>query len=447
MPKLSDTMEEGVVAEWHKKVGDNVESGELLAEIETDKATMEFESFQDGVLLHIGVEKGDAAPVDSILAILGEEGEDIQDLLDGESKGNGANKDGDASDDSSDDDADEKEEDEKEEKKEESEDKGEKDASEKEKKSDSSDKSEKETSPKKEDKKEEKRSSSSDGRIKASPLARKMAEEKGIDISKVDGSGDGGRIVMRDIEDYTPPAKSQAAPSAAPAGEESYTEENVSQMRKTIAKRLAESKFTAPHFYLTMEIDMGHAMKQRKAINEALDPDKVSINDLVIKAAAAALRKHPKVNSAWLGDKIRYNEHIHVGVAVAVDEGLLVPVVRFADTKSLVQINGEVKEYAEKARNKKLQPSDWEGNTFTISNLGMFGIEEFTAIINAPDACIMAVGTIVEKPVVKNGEIVVGHTMKVTLSCDHRVVDGAVGSAFLQTFKKYLENPVLMIAG
>ncbi len=427
MPKLSDTMEEGVVAEWHKKVGDEVKAGDLLAEIETDKATMEFESFQDGVLLHIGVEKGDTAPVDSILAILGKKGEDIQDLLDSEGAENGAAK---------------------EEKEEEAPAKEEKKEAPKAEKAEA-----KEEAPKASAKAEESTASkpkngatSSDGRIKASPLARKMAEDKGIDLGQVDGSGDGGRIVMRDIESFTPSA-SKASTGGAPAGQESYTEENVSQMRKVIAKRLAESKFTAPHFYLTMEIDMGHAMKQRESINKALAPEKVSFNDLVIKSAAAALRKHPKVNAAWLGDKIRYNAHVHIGVAVAVDEGLLVPVVRFADSKSLLQINAEVKDYADKARNKKLQPSDWEGNTFTISNLGMFGIEEFTAIINPPDACIMAVGTIVEKPVVKNGQIVVGHTMKVTLSCDHRVVDGAVGSAFLQTFKKYMENPVLMIAG
>lgn len=438
MPKLSDTMEEGVVAEWHKKVGDQVESGDLLAEIETDKATMEFESFQDGVLLHIGVEKGHAAPVDSILAILGEEGEDIQELLDGEAEGK--------------DDKKEKSEDKDEEKDEEKEERSKDSDGDEEEEDAKEDKKEKEEKPEKksEDKSakdsstSKKSSSAADGRIKASPLARKMAEDKGIDIADVDGTGEGGRIVMRDIESYKPKAKPAAG--AAAAGEESYTEENVSQMRKTIGKRLSESKFTAPHFYLTMEIDMSHAMKQRKSINAAIEPAKISFNDFVIKAAAAALKKHPKVNASWRGDKIRYNEHVHIGVAVAVDEGLLVPVVRFADTKPLVTINGEVKDFAEKARSKKLQPADWEGNTFTISNLGMFGIEEFTAIINTPDACIMAVGTIAEKPVVKNGEIVVGHTMKVTLSCDHRVVDGAVGSAFLQTFKKYMENPVLMLA-
>jgi len=423
MPKLSDTMEEGVVAEWHKKVGDEVKSGDVLAEIETDKATMEFESFQDGVLLHIGVEEGDAAPVDSILAVLGEKGEDIEELLKQESQNGAA------------------------EKKDTDEDKKKEDSSADESESQEQ-KSESKKSESEDDKRKEsgngKSSSDANGRIKASPLARSMAKEKGIDLSEVEGTGDGGRIVKRDIEEYKPSAKSTAGRAAT--GEESYREEKVSQMRKTIARRLSESKFGSPHFYLTMEIDMENAMSSRKSINAAIEPSKISFNDMVVKAAAAALRKHPEVNSSWLGDKVRYNDHIHVGVAVAVDEGLLVPVIRFADTKPMVAINEEVKELAEKARSKKLQPNEMEGNTFTISNLGMFGIEEFTAIINPPDACIMAVGTIVEKPVVKNGQIVIGHTMKVTLSCDHRVVDGAVGSAFLQTFKKYMENPVMMLA-
>jgi len=439
MPKLSDTMEEGVVAEWHKKVGDEVESGEVLAEIETDKATMEFESFQDGVLLHIGVDKGESAPVDSILAVLGEEGEDISDLLDEEKSKESSSADSSA----------EAEKDEKEEASDSDEDSDskteEKESKEKEDKKDSKGEGEKKsqgesTATKTETKKDT--SSEQNGRLKASPLAKKLASDKGINIAKVKGSGEGGRIVKRDIENYEP----ASAPAAQASGVENYSEEPVSQMRKTIAKRLSESKFTAPHFYLTMEMDMENAMTARKSINKAIEPAKVSFNDMVIRAAAAALKKHPKVNAAWMGDKIRYNEHVHIGVAVAVDEGLLVPVVRHADTKSLVSINEEVKEMAGKARDKKLQPSDWEGNTFTISNLGMFGIEEFTAIINPPDACIMAVGTIVEKPVVKEGNIVVGHTMKVTLSCDHRVVDGAVGSAFLQTFKKYMENPVMIIA-
>jgi pyruvate dehydrogenase E2 component (dihydrolipoamide acetyltransferase) len=411
MPKLSDTMTEGVVAEWHKKVGDAVESGELLAEIETDKATMEFESFQDGVLLHIGVEKGQTAEVDSILCILGAKGEDFSALL----KAGGS-------------------------------------------------------APQP---KEEKavpvsvaepvaavdqptaaapaevavqiasHSATSNGRLKASPLARKLADEKGIDIHVVSGSGDGGRIVKRDVENFS--GTPALAPASAEGAKEKYTEVAVSQMRKTIARRLAESKFSAPHFYLTVSIDMGEAMKARTAIN-AYSEEKISFNDLVIKASALALKKHPAVNSAWLGDRIRYNEHVHIGVAVAVEDGLLVPVVRFADQQRLSTINAQVKDFAKRAREKKLQPADWEGNTFTISNLGMFGIEEFTAIINPPDACIMAIGAIQEVPVVKNGAVVPGHVMKVTLSCDHRVVDGASGAAFLQTFKTLLESPLAMLA-
>ncbi len=432
MPKLSDTMEEGVVAEWHKKVGDDVQSGDVLAEIETDKATMEFESFQDGTLLYIGVEKGDAAPVDSILAILGEKGEDISDLIkDGGNTSNGK--------------AESK-----------SEEKSQEKADSKKEETSAKDSEDNDSSDKKEEKQSEEpatktqesskpQSSVSNGRIIASPLAKKLASDKGIDISQVQGSGDGGRIVKKDIESYTP-SQSVSSGNVSVSGKESYTEEPVSQMRKTIAKRLSESKFTAPHFYLTIEMDMENAMQARKAINASIEPAKISFNDMVIKAVAAALKKNPKVNASWLGDKIRYNEHVHIGVAVAVDEGLLVPVVRFADQKPMVRINEEVADFAQKARSKKLQPKDWEGSTFTVSNLGMYGIEEFTAIINPPDACIMAIGTIVEKPVVKNGQIVVGHTMKVTLSCDHRVVDGAVGSAFLQTFKKYMENPVMMLA-
>lgn len=413
MPKLSDTMEEGVVAEWHKKVGDTVQAGDILAEIETDKATMEFESFYDGVLLHIGVEKGKGAPVNDVLAIIGEKGEDIKALL-AEAK--------------------------KEEKKE----------------------SPKEEKPKAEEKKEEPKqevkkeapkqttqtvvktsapteSFSNDIDVKASPLAKNLAKEKGINISLVKGTGEGGRIVKRDVENF------KGGNSSSFVGVESYSEVSVSQMRKTIAKRLSESKFTAPHFYLTVSIDMDNAMNIREAINKSIAPKKVSFNDLVIKSVAAALKKHPAVNASWRGDVIRMNEHVNIGVAVAVDEGLLVPVVRFADGKTLTQISGEVREFAQRAKAKKLQPQDWEGSTFTISNLGMFGIEEFTAIINTPDACILAVGGINEVPVVKNGQIVPGNIMKVTLSCDHRVVDGAVGSAFLNTFKNYMENPVLML--
>ncbi|HBF20780.1 MAG: pyruvate dehydrogenase complex dihydrolipoamide acetyltransferase [Owenweeksia sp.] len=414
MPRLSDTMEEGTVAKWHKKVGDKVSEGDLLAEIETDKATMDFEAFQEGVLLHIGVEEGDTAAVDSVLAILGEKGEDISGLLEG----------GDSSG------SDQKEE--------------------KQKKNDSSDKEEESDDAEEDHEDDNKESdkdkevSASDGRrLKASPLAKKLAEEKGIDISDVEGSGEGGRIVKRDIDNYKPSAKGTAAKATA-LGEESYEDVKVSQMRKTIAKRLAESKFTAPHFYLTLDIDMENASMARKAINEMME-NKVSFNDLVIKACAAALKKHPAVNSAWLGDKIRRNEHIHIGVAVAVDEGLVVPVVRHADIKGLAAINAEVKDMAGKARNKKLPPEDMEGGTFAVSNLGMFGIEEFTAIINPPNSCILAVGAIREEPVVKNGQIVIGQRMKVTLSCDHRTVDGATGAAFLQTLKGMLENPAAML--
>lgn len=412
MPKLSDTMTEGTVAKWHKKVGDNVKVGELLAEIETDKATMDYESPYNGVLLHIGIEAGKTAKVNELLAIVGKAGEDISALLaSGSAVPAAAAAPAVAA------------------------------APEVAVASSSSAKVTEAapvvvSAP-----------ASSNGRLKASPLARKIAEDKGIDIATVAGSGDGGRIVKRDIESFTPGVagvKTLTAPAFLPSGTEKYTEESVSQMRKTIARRLSESKFTAPHFYLTMEIDMDQAITARKAINESGE-HKVSFNDMVVKAAAMALRKHPKVNSSWLGDKIRYNEHVHIGVAVAVEDGLLVPVVRFANEKGLSQIGAEVKVFAEKAKTKKLQPSDWEGNTFTISNLGMFGIDEFTAIINTPDACILAVGGIKAVPVVKNGAVVPGNVMKVTLSCDHRVVDGASGSEFLQTLKSYLENPVKML--
>lgn len=414
MPKLSDTMTEGVVAEWHKKVGDAVKSGELLAEIETDKATMEFESFYDGVLLHIGVEKGKTAPVNALLAIIGEKGEDIKSLIGSSASAPAEEK--------------------KEEKKVEE--------------------------PKKEEVKVEEKapaavtaapkaapavSNTTNGRILASPLAKKLAEEKGVDLSFVTGTGEGGRITKRDVDHYVPydaPARPAAASGAAMS--ESYTDEPVSQMRKTIARRLGESKFTAPHFYLTISLDMDNAIAARKAMNSN-EGVKVSFNDMVIKAVSMALRKHPAINSSWLGDVIRRNDHVHIGVAVAVDEGLLVPVIRFADSKGLSQIGEEVKVLAQKAKDKKLQPSEWEGNTFTVSNLGMFGIEQFTAIINSPDSCILAIGGISQEPVVKNGQIVPGNIMKVTLSCDHRVVDGATGAAFLQTFKQYMENPVMML--
>ena len=422
MPKLSDTMTEGVVAEWTKKVGDTVSSGEVLAEIETDKATMEFESFYDGVLLHIGVEKGQAAPVNAILAIIGEKGEDISGLLKGDTTSEAPA-------------AEEKKEEKKENDK-------------KEEKAPSSEPVKETTQTQKPAPQPTSSGSttvSTDGRVVASPLAKKLAEEKGINIGNVQGTGEGGRIIKRDVDHYVPyDAPARPSFASAPAGVESYTDEPVSQMRKTIARRLAESKFSAPHFYLTLDIDMDNAIAARKALN-ATEGVKISFNDLVLKATAISLRQHPAVNSSWLGDVIRRNQHVNVGVAVAVDEGLLVPVVRFADTKGLVQIGEEVREFAKKAKDKKLQPSDWEGNTFTISNLGMFGIEEFTAIINPPDSCILAVGGIKEVPVVKNGQVVPGNVMKVTLSCDHRVVDGATGAAFLQTLKNYLENPVTLL--
>lgn len=412
MPKMSDTMQEGTIASWLKKEGDEVSSGDILAEVETDKATMELEAYEDGTLLYIGPKEGDAVPVDAVLAVIGEKGADFQALLKQHESKKGDKKEQPA--------------------------KEEKSIQAAEKAPDATKVSE---------------STGEGGRIIASPLAKKMAEEKGYDLSKIKGSGDNGRIVKKDIEEYTPtqaaaPDKTETKGQAAPAitlpevvGEESYEEVNLSQMRKTIAKRLAESKYSAPHFYLTMEINMDKAVAARKSINE-FSPVKVSFNDLVLKATAVALRQHPNVNVSYLGDKMRYNKHIHIGVAVAVDEGLLVPVVRFADNKSLSHIAAEVKDLGQRARNKQLQPKDWEGSTFTISNLGMFGIEEFTAIINPPDACILAVGGIKQTPIVKDGQIVPGNIMKVTLSCDHRAVDGAVGSAFLQTLKGLLEDPV-----
>ena len=419
MPKLSDTMTEGVVAEWHKKVGDTVKSGELLAEIETDKATMEFESFYDGVLLHIGIEKGKATPVNALLAIIGEKGEDVSAIIANPGTPSGAA------------------------------------APEK--------KAEAAPAPSpapaaavepvvanvapatEAPKATPAVSNSSNGRILASPLAKKLAEEKGVDLGFISGTGEGGRITKRDVDHYVPYDAPQRPASATGGSQtESYTDETISQMRKTIARRLAESKFTAPHFYLTISLDMDNAIEARKTMN-ATEGVKISFNDMVVKSVAMALRKHPNANSSWLGDVIRRNNHVHIGVAVAVEDGLLVPVVRFADTKGLAQLGDEVRVLAKKAKEKKLQPAEWEGNTFTISNLGMFGIEQFTAIVNPPDSCIMAVGGISQEPVVKNGQIVVGNIMKVTLSCDHRVVDGATGAAFLQTFKQYMENPVTML--
>ncbi|MDN3686547.1 pyruvate dehydrogenase complex dihydrolipoamide acetyltransferase [Cyclobacterium jeungdonense] len=413
MPKMSDTMQEGTIASWLKKVGDEVKSGDVLAEVETDKATMELESYDDGTLLYIGVEEGDAVEVNGVIAIIGEKGADYETLLKAHQQ------------------------------------QGSKDAD-KEKTAPKEEETEEKSSPKSESKPEkaaDTSSSGSNGRIKASPLAKKMAKEKGIDISLVKGSGDGGRIIKKDIESFDPakaPAAVEASGSSAVVGQESYRDEKVSQMRKVIAKRLAESKFTAPHFYLTMEINMDKSIEARKSMNEVA-PVKISFNDMVIKAVAAALKQHPKVNTAWLEDKIRYNDHVHIGMAVAVEEGLLVPVIRFADSKSLSQISQEAKTLAGKAKNKELQPKDWEGNTFTVSNLGMFGIDEFTAIINPPDACILAIGGIRQTPIIKDGEIVAGNLMKVTLSCDHRVVDGAIGSAFLQTIKNLLEDPVRLL--
>ena len=421
MPRLSDTMTDGVIAAWHKNVGDAVKKGDVLADIETDKATMELESYKNGTLLYIGAKAGEKIAVNDLLCIIGEKGKVDVDAIAAAAKGGGVNEQG---------------------------------ASGKAQGQQEQSASAKATADKPETSNQQP-DVSGDGRIKASPLAKKLAAEKGIDISKVQGTGDGGRITKQDIDNYKETGageesgvKQQPAAvkyvTSAPVGEESFEDLPVSQMRKVIAKRLAESKFTAPHFYLTMSIDMDKAVEGRAKLNE-VSPVKISFNDLVLKACAVALKQHPAVNSSWLGDKIRRNHHIHIGVAVAVEDGLLVPVVRFADTKSLSQIATEVKAFAQKAKDKKLQPSDWEGNTFTISNLGMFGIEEFTAIINPPDACILAVGGIAEIPVVKEGQIRIGHVMKLTMSCDHRVVDGATGSAFLQTLKGLLEEPLRML--
>jgi pyruvate dehydrogenase E2 component (dihydrolipoamide acetyltransferase) len=412
MPRLSDTMTEGVVAQWHKKVGDKVVEGDVLAEIETDKATMEFESFQEGTLLYIGVQEGESAPVDAILAILGEAGTDVSAIVNSGSKPT-------------------------------------KEESKPVAKPTTSNEQPTPNNKKKETSNQQpvKQTKTVDGRILASPLAKKLASEKGIDLSTISGTGESGRVIKRDIDSYKEEAivVEQVAQAVASPYQESFEEVKVSQMRKTIARRLVESKNEAPHYYLTVEIDMDQAIANRKAINNMPDT-KVSFNDMVIKAAAMALKKHPNVNTSWQGDKVRHNQHVNIGVAIAVEDGLLVPVIRFADTKQLTTISAEVKDYAVKAKAKKLQPEDWEGSTFTISNLGMFGIEEFTSIINQPDSSILSVGAIVQKPVVKNGEIVVGNTMKVTMANDHRTVDGATGAMFLQTFKMYLENPVTMIA-
>ena len=417
MPRLSDTMTEGVVAKWHKQIGDSVNEGDLLAEIETDKATMEFEAFpgQEGKLLYIGTGEGESAPVDTVLAILGEDGEDIEALKGGEAPV------------------------------------VEKETPVAEMSAPSAPEPVVETpapvaastpaaAPV---------AIETDGSIKASPLARKLAADKGVDLSMVKGSGDHGRIVKRDIDSFNPAIHTSPQPGVAsapsvPAGVESFTDTPVSQMRKVIASRLSESKNTAPHFYVTMDIDMDNAIAARKAMNAGGEV-KISFNDLVVKACALALKKHPVINSSWMGDFIRSNHHVHIGVAVAIEDGLLVPVLRHADQMPLAAISASVKDLAGKAKDKKLQPADWEGNTFTISNLGMFGVEQFTAIVNPPDAGILAVGGIKQVPVVKDGQVVPGNVMKVTLSLDHRAADGASGAAFLQTVKGFLENPVTML--
>ncbi len=411
MPRLSDTMTEGVIAGWHKKVGDTVKKGEVLADIETDKATMELESYKDGTLLYQGAQPGEKIQVNDLLCIIGKPGLDVNAIVAAVKAG------------------------------------GSQPAA-----AQAAPPAPAVAAPAVTAPFATVEAVVNEGRILASPLAKKIASDKGIDLKYVKGTGDNGRIVKSDIDNFKPAAAPQAAAAqqssavvaAAPAGQVSFDDVPVSQMRKTIARRLSDSLFTAPHFYLTMAIDMDAAVAARGKINEAA-PVKISFNDMVLKATALALKQHPQVNSSWLGDTIRHNHHVNIGVAVAVDEGLLVPVVRFADGKSLSQIAVEVKDYAQKAKNKKLQPADWEGSTFTISNLGMFGIEQFTAIINPPDACILAVGGISQVPVVKNGQIVPGNVMKVTLSCDHRVVDGATGSAFLQTLKSLLEEPLRML--
>ncbi len=421
MPKLSDTMEEGVIAKWNISEGDKVESGDVIAEVETDKATMEVEAFDPGTVLKILVDEGDAVPLGGIMAIVGEEGEDISDLLKEAESANGS---GSASDDKEDDKSEKKE-------------------------KKSSDKKEfdpiLEDVDSKEDKKEKSGQADDDGRIKASPLARKMAEEKGIKLSDVDGSGPDGRIIKRDIESYEPSAaKEESVVQAPDFASEEDEEIKISQMRKAIARRLSESKFNNPHFYETIDIDMEKAIEARSALNEISDV-KISFNDIVVKASAMALRKHPEINSSWLGDTIRKHGDVNVAVAVAIDEGLMTPVLNHTDKKTLQQISSETRELAGLARDRKLQPEQMEGSTFTISNLGMFGIEEFTAIINPPNACILAVGAIRDVPVVKDGQVVPGKRMKVTLSSDHRIVDGAKAAQFLNTLRTMMENPLAMM--
>ena len=391
MPRLSDTMEEGTLAKWFKKVGDTVKEGEILAEIETDKATMEFESFHDGILLHVGIDEGSTAPVDSIIAIIGSKGEDISSFL----------------------------------------------------KNDDTKVKEDPKPEVKEDPKPVSNNNKPNDRILISPLAKRLAKEKGIDIHSVKGTGDNGRIIKRDIDSFKPSNYSQFSQPSAQVTESSYETQN-STMRKAIAKRLADSKFSAPHYYLNIELEMDNMISFRKQFIQTQNI-KISFNDIIAKAVSLSLAKHPKVNSRWYDDKIIFNEHVHLGVAVAVDDGLIVPIVKFANSKDLPQINSEIKDFAERAKNKKLTPAEIEGSTFTISNLGMFGIESFTSIINQPNSAILSIGAIVQKPIIKNNEIVIGNTMKLTLACDHRTVDGATGSLFLKTLKEYIENPVSIL--
>ena len=413
MPRLSDTMTEGVIAGWHKQIGDSVKKGEVLADIETDKATMELESYKDGILLYQGAKAGEKILVNELLCIIGQQGLDIAPIVAGIKSGASTTT------------------------------------------TAATPAPAAQTAPAVTTSAPTTNTMTpsttqvvNEGRIFASPLAKKIAKEKGIDLKFVKGTGENGRITRTDLDNYTPGNTSSVARAAAPrnsnfVGQVSFVDTPVSQMRKTIARRLSESLFTAPHFYLTMKINMDATIAARTVVNETA-PVKISFNDFIVKAVALSLKQHPKVNSSWLGDVIRENHHVNIGIAVAVDEGLLVPVLRFADGLSLDEISISVKEFAKKAKDKKLQPSDWEGSTFTISNLGMYGIDSFTAIINPPDACILAVGGIAQEPVVKNGQIVPGNVMNVTLSCDHRVVDGATGSAFLQTLKSYLEEPLRM---
>lgn len=411
MPRLSDTMEEGTVATWLKKVGDTVEEGDILAEIETDKATMEFESFQSGTLLYVGLNEGESAKVDALLAIIGPAGTDVSSIAKN-FKVSGAS-----------------------------------DKKEEAPKAEAKKEENRTESPKEETKKEvksEPSTSSSNGRLFISPLAKKMAEERGINISQVNGSGENGRIVKRDIENYQPTSAAAAVGKFVATGQEDFDEVPNSNMRKAIAKNLAKSKFTAPHYYLNVEFDMDNAIAFRAQYN-TLPDTKISYNDMVVKACALALKQHPQVNSQWFDDKMRMNNHVHIGVAVAVPDGLVVPVVKFANEQSLPQINAAVKDFAGRARNKKLSLDEMEGSTFTISNLGMFGIESFTSIINQPNSAILSVGAIIQKPVVKNGQVVPGNTMKLSMACDHRTVDGATGAEFLLTLKGYIENPVTML--